>query len=159
MPDWRRELETLLSQLEVSLDSAHESSPNEMPSPVASLGTSGTLDGSADVPWELVTHAPEEPPADGVEVSAVRSEIEATLERVIYMTQQGRLERALRDDVIFVLQALTRSHPTFSSGGRAQSRRNAEAYQEWSLALAAAVLRFCRVVQRLTDILTRTEDA
>jgi hypothetical protein len=81
---------------------------------------------------------------DGDEVSAVRREIEATLARVVDLARAGLLDPALRDDVVFVLQALTRPRPR---GLRARDRT------EWQLASAAAVLHFCRVVLRLTQTL------
>ena len=74
-------------------------------------------------------------------IFAIRQEIEATVARVAHLTQAGQLDRALRDDVVFVLRALTRPHPAVLLP---------QAQDEWHLASAAAVLRFCRMVLRLT---------
>lgn len=156
MPDWQSELEALLSQLQVSFDPATDEPVEHADQPLTDLDTIEEADADGDVPWELAALAPEEASVDDDEVSAVRSEIEATLQRVIVMTQQGRMERALRDDVVFVLQALTRPHPPFSP--EESDAPGDEAHQEWHLASAAAVLRFCRVVLRLTDALERDDE-
>lgn len=154
MPQWQTELEALLSQLHVSLDGG--------PAPTSTSADSRDLtlermqkDGSdPSIPWELGVLAAEEPPPDDDEVTAVQSEIEATVRRVIEMARTGRLDGALRDDVVFVLQALTRPHPLDRQSRPRRGRQDA-ARQEWQLASAAAVLRFCRIVLRLTDAIAR----
>ena len=157
MPQWQTELEAMLAQLHVSLDAG--------PPPAASSpdGRDLTLehvakDGSdPSIPWELGVLAAEEPPPEDDEVTAVRSEIEATVRRVIAMARTGRLDGALRDDVVFVLQALTRPHPLDRQVRPRRVRQDA-AHQEWQLASAAAVLRFCRIVLRLTDAIARDDE-
>lgn len=136
MAQWQTELETLLAKLQVS--SGGEAFPSDGVSSDDAVGT---------IPWELSALVTEEAPADDVEVSAIRSEIEATIEQVVSLVHAGRLEGALRDDVVFVLRALTRPHPPFSS--TPDLTDVADEHQEWHLASAAAVLRFCRIVQRL----------
>jgi hypothetical protein len=151
MPDWQSELETLLSRLEVSVErSGHAVFADGMTPSDAHVGG----DPDASGPWDLAALASEEVPVDGDEVSAVRSEIEATVEQVVSLVNTGRIETSLRDDVIFVLQALTRPHPP---DGRAPTPSDADldSNMEWHLASAAAVLRFCRIVQRLTFALSR----
>jgi hypothetical protein len=143
MPDWEAELTALLHDLGVQVEGA--SAPHDpTPAPNASrrpIGVERWPLESGTLPAEL----PEEPMAnDGDEVSAVRREIEATLARVVDLARAGLLDPALRDDVVFVLQALTRPRPR---GLRARDRT------EWQLASAAAVLHFCRVVLRLTQTL------
>lgn len=157
MPGWQSELEALLSQLHVSLDQGR--SPSQSARPSAPLGAKPEADNPGDsmdtsIPWELGALTAEEAPADGDEVHAVRSEIEATVRRVVTMARMGQMESALRDDVIFVLQALTRPHPNEKPTKRRRGKSD-EASQEWQLASAAAVLRFCRIVLRLTDALAR----
>ena len=107
------------------------------------------------------TFAAEEPrdsvedPREGVEVSAVRTEIEATLHQVLALTRAGQLEPRLHGNVVFVLNALTRPLPTVPrlvDARRAALQR--EAVREWQLASAAAVLRFCRIVAHLTNGVT-----
>ncbi|HLJ81278.1 MAG TPA: hypothetical protein VKT52_07330 [Ktedonobacterales bacterium] len=156
MPGWQSELEALLSQLHVSLE------PGRLPSQVSRTPTSAdsTLETSANaaddgadasIPWDLDTLPAEDMPADGDEVKAVSREMEATVRRVIAMARAGQMESALRDDVVFVLQALTRPNP-YEKSGRRRGKAD-ESGQEWQLASAAAVLRFCRIVLRLTDAL------
>jgi hypothetical protein len=129
MPDWQSELETLLSQLHV------------------------TLDQSLEFPPELDPLVQDDPVDEGDEVSAVRSEIEATVARVIALADDGCIESTLRDDVIFVLQALTRPVPQRILA-RATSKQQEDARQDWQLTSAAAVLRFCRIVLTLTQTLS-----
>jgi hypothetical protein len=129
MPDWQSELETLLSQLHVTLDQSLEFSP------------------------ELDPLLLDDPVDEGDEVSAVRSEIEATVARVMALADDGCIESTLRDDVIFVLQALTRPVPQRILA-RATSKQQEDARQDWQLTSAAAVLRFCRIVLALTQALS-----
>ncbi len=147
MADWQGELRALLASLDVSLD----------PDPSASNGR--TRHEVADEPVypddraderDAETVGSDEHPPEGIEVSAVRSEMEATLARVVQLVRSGQMERALRDDVIYVLRALTRPGPE-KSLPRAARQVARESAQEWNLASAAAVLRFCRIVLRLTQ--------
>jgi len=139
MPDWQVELEQLLSQLHVAMDGA-AAAPRLDGGP-QSGGVEDVLGG--DLPWEAGTAAQEDVVPDGDEVSAVRIELEATVRRVVELADAGRLEPDVRDDVLFVLQALMRP------AARA-SLRPGESAHEWQLASAAAVLHFCRIVLRLT---------
>jgi hypothetical protein len=143
MPDWESELSELLGALDVlpeqaplldeqvSVDQIRPTGRGSAPRPDIDERELPPLSGQSG----------DSLPFDGDEVSAVRREMEATLARVAYLARIGRLDRSLRDDVVFVLQALTRPHPT----ALAASER-----QEWHLGNAAAVLHFCRVVMRLT---------
>lgn len=172
MADWQVELETLLSELHVTLDhgtlssetsarvsrvsqpggSEHEGSEGDEPGDLEA-----EAEASGDIPWDLGPLTAEEPPADGDEVSAVRSEIEATVAQVIALAQAGRIDHDLRDDIVFVLQALTRPHPATRPHAR-EAGKHDDARQEWQLASAAAVLRFCRIVLRLTHALAPDTD-
>ncbi|MGO8946820.1 MAG: hypothetical protein ACLQUY_03960 [Ktedonobacterales bacterium] len=162
MPDWRSELEILLTQLKVTLDHSQDLNnlqDDERP------GSSGlarqasadkrpiSSEAESDIPWELGPLIAEEPVDDGDEVSAVRSEIEATVTRVISLTEKGCLESALRDDVIFILQALTRPVP-HRVLSKATGKQQEDARQEYQLTSAAAALRFCRIVLTLTQSLS-----
>ncbi|MGH2517098.1 MAG: hypothetical protein ACRDHP_15720 [Ktedonobacterales bacterium] len=161
MPGWQSELEALLSQLHVALEDGRLP-PQAAQAPVSTDSLTHhdqtrRMSEGTDIsqPWEPDTlQQAEEIPPDGDEVNAVSREIEATVRRVISMARAGRMESALRDDVVFVLQALTRPSPHEKPPKR---RRGVEddASQEWQLASAAAVLRFCRIVLRLTDVLSR----
>jgi hypothetical protein len=152
MPDWHTELETLLSRLQVSLDHTGQWPPTE----ALSGDGARSADPDSSGPWDLSALAAEELPVDGDEVSAVRSEIEATVEQVVALVNVGRIETSLRDDVIFVLQALTRPHPSpLAPAEPIDPLAASDLHTEWHLATAAAVLRFCRIVQRLTSALSR----
>ncbi len=141
MADWEAELAALLRTLDVSLErDAASASP-----PAATAMPAGASE--PPVGTNPIT-LPRDHPIPDDEVIAVRQEIEATLARVIHLTAAGRLDRTLRDDVVFVLHALTRPGPP--------AMLPAE-HDEWQLASAAAVLHFCRVITRLTQ--PRTPDS
>jgi hypothetical protein len=146
MADWRSELEELLNSLNVT-----------PPTEIESSGPDHALAGmspSISVPGRELALSPEEQPRDGDEVRAVRSEIESTIRKVHLMAQAGLIDHAVRDDVVFVLLALTRPRPGDLSP---LSRRQTEASQDWQITSAAAALRFCRIVQLLLDHLNRDE--
>lgn len=160
MPQWQTELEALLAQLHVSLDGDAATSAPSGDTRDLTLEHIQKDGSDPSIPWELGVLAAEEPLSDDAEddeVSAVRSEIEATVRRVIDMARTGRLDGALRDDVVFVLQALTRPHP-FDRQPRSRRSRQDAARHDWQLASAAAVLRFCRIVLRLTDAIGGDDD-
>ena len=143
MADWQGQLKDLLASLNVSLD------PNDsMP-----RATDPRAESSSRLPIptdEMPSSAlnVDDAPAAGVEVSAVRSEIEFTVARVVRLERAGAIDRVMRDDVIYVLQALTRPAPPLPRSALPRRRRR-DPSQEWNLASAAAVLRFCRIVSRL----------
>jgi hypothetical protein len=153
MPDWRSELETLLSQLHVTLDHSQDSDRPAVirQAPLRYDGQAG--DAEAEASYEPDPPLADELVDEGDEVSAVRSEIEATVARVIALSDNGCIDSTLRDDVIFVLQALTRPVPQRILA-RATSKQQEDARQEWQLTSAAAVLRFCRIVLALTQALS-----
>ncbi len=143
MADWQGQLRDLLASLNVSLD------PNDSVPRATDLRAESFS--RMPVPTdEMPPTAPnmEDAPTDGVEVSAVRSEIEFTVARVVQLERAGLIDRVMRDDVIYVLQALTRPAPPLPRSALPRRRRR-DPSQEWNLASAAAVLRFCRIVSRL----------
>lgn len=149
MSQWQEELDVLLARLRVSLDDPFTPDVGDFPIlPALSPGTAKVEAIARDL--TLPTNGAE-PRAESEEVSAIRSEIEATLGRVLALARAGRMDGDMRDDVIFVLQALTRPHPdaTVATSGEEAD----EARDEWQLGSAAAVLRFCRMVVRLTNAL------
>ena len=149
MAEWQAELETLLSHLHVSLEHEPVTSRNDT-SAIRRLTEDGAIsDVSVVAPREDEVVVSDVIPTDDDEVTAVRSEIEATLRRVVALTQDGKLDPHVRDDVIFVLQALTRPQPRGSR--RSRPRGPADSSTEWQLASAAAVLHFCRIVLRMTQ--------
>ena len=155
MPDWRNELDSLLTQLDDPAGGGRHT-PRDPRAGRSDgfirrdLGTYGVDDSGAA--WEFAALQAEETPSDGDEVTAVRREIEATVRRLASLARVGEVDAALRDDVIFVLQALTRPHPPAwpaTDGDPADDE-----HMEWHLASAAAILRFCRIVQRLTNTIS-----
>lgn len=143
MADWQGQLKDLLASLNVSLD------PNDS----IPRATDSRAESSSRLPIPTDEMSPsaltvDDAPADGVEVSAVRSEIEFTVARVVKLERDGAIDRVMRDDVIYVLQALTRPAPPLPRSALPRRRRR-DPSQEWNLASAAAVLRFCRIVSRL----------
>jgi len=141
MADWQGQLADLLASLNVSLD------PNESVPRAIDLRSESFS--RMPIPTEETTPSgasAEDAPVEGVEVSAVRSEIEFIVARVVDLERAGVIDRVLRDDVIYVLQALTRPAPPTPRPTLLRRRHDAD--QEWDLASAAAVLRFCRLIQR-----------
>jgi len=149
MVDWQGELDALLARLRLVPD-VEDPSVEDFPFD-AGLGEPHGPPDDADLARSLPRGLAEELRED-VEVSAVRTEIEATLRQVLALARAGQLEPEWRADVVFVLSALTRPLP--STPGLMDARRAAavrEGEREWQLASAAAVLRFCRIVTHLTN--------
>ncbi len=156
MPDWQTELQALLSQLQVSQVSLDQAD-NWQPAEGVASQRPRTADPDGSGPWDLAALASEEVALDGDEVSAVRSEIEATVDQVVALVDTGLIETSMRDDVVFVLQALTRPDPDPLTAPD-DPFAPADTRTEWQLASAAAVLRFCRIVQRLTYAVARASE-
>ena len=148
MADWQGQLADLLASLNVSLD-PNESVPRAID--LRSESFSRMPVPTDEMPPSVVSA--EDAPVEGVEVSAVRSEIEFIVARVVELERAGAIDRVLRDDVIYVLQALTRPAPPTPRPTLSLRRRH-DSDQEWDLASAAAVLRFCRLIQRQFPFLT-----
>jgi hypothetical protein len=132
MSHWEEELQSLLASLGVSLEDgeAPEATPDgESAEPFISQRSPGDDDRSDDEQQEIV-----------------KREMQATVFAVDRLTRAGYLEPAVHHDVVRVLHALMRPAP---DGGPDS--------QEWQLTSAAAVLRFCRIVLRLTKALTQPE--
>lgn len=126
MSQWEEELKALLASLGVSLEGTESSDIS--------------LEGAASAslpPTRMHTHAAND--ADIVQRDLVRREVQATVNEVTRLTRAGHLDPTLHADIMRVLQALTRSAPTAASDA-----------EEWGLTSSAAVLRFCRIVLRLT---------
>lgn len=155
MAEWQAELEALLSHLHVSFeDGAVARRPNA--SVPRRRVEDGAVSDSAVIPFrEDDALVSDDLSTDDDEVSAVRSEIEATLRRVVELTHEGKLDPHVRDDVIFVFQALTRPLPR---GARPRARATSDSSGEWQLTSAAAVLHFCRIVLRMTQAVADEPD-
>ncbi len=141
MSNWERELETLLNRLGVQW----EALPPDVPRTDADLADAAEVDGVIDADlededWE----AGEDDDLD--QITVVRREMQATVGRVLRMARSGRLDSAIKDDVLLVLRALCRSQPQPEEG---------ESEEEAQLAMASAILHFCRIVMRLTHALAQ----
>ncbi len=144
MSNWEHELETLLSRLGVRSESSppHESGSDATETDFADPAELAALK-DADV---------EDEDWDGLEdddldqLGVVRREMQATVGRVARMVYAGRLDSAIKDDVLFVLRALCRAQPQPDEG---------ESEEDAQLAAAAAILHFCRIVLRLTHALAQ----
>jgi hypothetical protein len=134
MANWQDELESLLASFGVALE--------------APALDQARADDSLDR-YLLAQPEPSEPLVEhGVEVIAVQSEVEATVRQVVSLVRSGNIDSALREDVAFVLRALTRPDIAASN---ANEMGCAASGVEWNIESAAAVLRFCRIVLRLAQ--------
>ena len=132
MANWQDELESLLTSFGVIL---------EAPAPAkADDSLNRYLLAQPDQAEPLIE--------SGIEVVAVQSEVEATVRQVVALVRSGSIDSALREDVAFVLRALTRPGGVMAESGEAG---HAMAGAEWNIESAAAVLRFCRIVLRLAQ--------
>jgi hypothetical protein len=139
MSNWELELEALFRRLGVQWDTPideEEADPYDAdPAGLAALAE------------EALTDEKEGTTDDDLDqLGVVRREMQATVGRVARMVRDGRLDSAIRDDVLYVLRALVRSQPPLEEG---------EAEEEAQLATAAAILHFCRIVLRLTHALAQ----
>lgn len=140
MPHWEDELRTLLESLGVRLEE-----------PIAYPRVEAILFDSVEAPSDSMVRAweaqqQEDGDSDSDDFSLINREMEATVREVARLVRTGRLEPALRDDVVHVLRALTRAAPASEPDP-----------EEWRYTSAAAVLHFCRLVLRLANELSHPE--
>jgi hypothetical protein len=76
-----------------------------------------------------------------LEAAAVQTDMEATLARLGQLIRAGHLDPEVREDVVFVHEALKRTIPKRAS----QSLRD-----DWQITSVAAVLHLSRALMRLT---------
>jgi hypothetical protein len=79
------------------------------------------------------------------DLSLMRREVDSIVTQVIHLMQHGDLDPALKEDVLVVLRALRR---------RASVTQQAAASDTAYLEAAAAMLHFCRLVLRLSEVAT-----
>jgi hypothetical protein len=138
MPHWEDELRTILASLGVTLEDADGDWHMESADALEAPSDSALRD------WEAQQAAA--PPDTDDEFAVINREMEATVQEVARLVRTGRMEPALRDDVVFVLRALTHAQPIASADA-----------DEWRYTSAAAVLHFCRLVLRLAHALTHPD--
>jgi hypothetical protein len=119
MAKWEDELDAILRALGVTWEDSFGIEPTGVGS------AAGASSGGARMDLDMVRH-----------------EIEATVAQVAQLVQAGRLDAALKDDVMVVLRSLTR--PPVPAPG--------ESEKEAQLAAAATILHFCRIVLRLANV-------
>ncbi len=141
MPHWEDELRTLLESLGVVLEDGQVPSRRDV----------NSLPDSDEIPSDSMVREWERQQDDAAtdtddEFTMINREMEATVQEVSRLVRSGRMEPALRDDVVHVLRALTRAVPP-----------SAPDAEEWRYTSAAAVLHFCRLVLRLAHALARQE--
>ena len=73
----------------------------------------------------------------------MRREVESIVTQVVHLMQYGDIDPALKEDVLVVLRALRR---------RASVTQQAESSDTAYLEFAAAMLHFCRLVLRLSEV-------
>ncbi len=141
MSNWEHELEMLLNRLGVDW----ESLPPDASEADAEVAETAELDMTLD---DALAYGDLETLEDDDldQLGVIRREIQATVGRVARMVRAGRLDSAIKDDVLFVLRALCRTQPQPEEG---------ENEEEAQLATAAAILHFCRIVLRLTHALAQ----
>ena len=127
MPHWEDELKSLLDTLGVSLESAAAAEPD-------CEGAGATMQPAHQ---QHLTASE----AEAMQRDLVKREMQATIHEVTRLTRAGYIDSTLHDDIMRVLQALMRPAPLTP---------NLPAREEWQLTSSAAILRFCRVVLRLT---------
>ena len=156
MADWQGELEALLTELRVTLEPETPTSASQYAPLELALGpfVGATELSSPSLDDALADQ--DEMPGAADEIVAIRSEIEATVARVVALARARRVHSTMRDDVILVLRALTRPQAPTADGEA--SAPTAAVEEEWQLTSAAAVLRFCRIVQQLTLTLGADSD-
>ncbi len=111
MANWQDELESLLASFGVAL---------EAPA-LDQLRAEDSLNR-----YLLAQPEQSEPPVEhGVEVIAVQSEVEATVRQVVSLVRSGSIDSALREDVAFVLRALTRPDAATSNAAKRYPPRQA----------------------------------
>ena len=148
MSGWQSELESLLAQLHV----VAPDEPDVLATPSDGFPAEDPDIFEEDAGDRTVAVA-EDGPTDGDEVRAVRSELEATIHRIARMTRTGSIDISLRDDIAFVLQALMRVYPQPVANTDIVATSAVTNAQEWQLTTAAAILRFCRIILMLADVI------
>lgn len=83
------------------------------------------------------------------DLAAMRRDVESIVAQLVHLLQHGRIDPALKEDILIVLRALRR---------RAMATEQAGEGELAHIESVAAMLHFCRLVLRLNEVKTETED-
>lgn len=97
--------------------------------------------------WESASHRSMDENDDAwlSDLRMMRREVESIVIQVVRLMQRGDIDPAIKEDVLVVLRALRR---------RASVTQQAAASDAAYLEFAAAMLHFCRLVLRLSEVAT-----
>lgn len=102
---------------------------------------------AGDLIWESASHRSIDEDDDAwlSDLRMMRREVESIVIQVVRLMQRGDIDPAIKEDVLVVLRALRR---------RASVTQQAAASDAAYLEFAAAMLHFCRLVLRLSEVAT-----
>jgi len=150
MAGWQEELAELLRGLGVTQEEPH----TRLRSPGKSMRKDARWRLRASKSLERLTDPPLSDDADSddsdvwpMDMSAMRREVDSIVRQVIQLMQNGELDQSAKEDVLEVLHTLRRFSAVAQQVGPGD-----EAYLE----SVSAMLRFCRLVLRLSE--TAIED-
>lgn len=150
MAGWQEELAELLRGLGVTQEGPH----TRLRSPGKSMRKDSRWRLRASKPLERLTDPSLSDDADSddsdawpMDMSAMRREVDSIVRQVIQLMQNGELDQSAKEDVLEVLHTLRRFSAVAQQVGPGD-----EAYLE----SVSAMLRFCRLVLRLSE--TAIED-
>jgi DNA-binding TFAR19-related protein (PDSD5 family) len=157
MASWEDELAVLLRELGVTLEEPKthlrptqisEADHQQGEHPLLDKDNSKRQAQSADeLIWENASHRSIDEDDDAwlSDLRMMRREVESIVIQVVRLMQRGDIDPAIKEDVLVVLRALRR---------RASVTQQAAASDAAYLEFAAAMLHFCRLVLRLSEVAT-----
>jgi len=157
MASWEDELAVLLRELGVTLEEPKthlrptqisEADHQQGEHPLRDKDTSKRqAQSSGELIWESAGHRSIDEDDDAwlSDLRMMRREVESIVIQVVRLMQRGDIDPAIKEDVLVVLRALRR---------RASVTQQAAASDAAYLEFAAAMLHFCRLVLRLSEVAT-----
>jgi len=83
------------------------------------------------------------------DLAAMRHDVDTIVAQLVHLLQHGRIDPALKEDVMIVLRALHRRASVTQQAGEGELAH---------IESVAAMLHFCRLVLRLNEVKTEAED-
>jgi hypothetical protein len=83
------------------------------------------------------------------DLGAMRRDVESIVAQLVHLLQHGRIDPAVKEDVMIVLRALRRRATATEQAGEGELAH---------IESVAAMLHFCRLVLRLNEVKAETED-